>query len=87
MFIEWSEDDMKGVRITHKNGFVDNYDPVVTLKTLNGLFVVDNTYNTYKTPMSQVSRVESYDRILKVDEDFEDITWYEDINFETIWEL
>ena len=87
MNLQFEESENKGVRITHKNSFLDNYDPVVSLKMINGLFVVDNTYHTYTVPISNVSRVEIYDLVLKVDSDFEDITWYDDENFETVYEV
>lgn len=86
MNLEFTKEDMKGVRVVYKGGYVEDYDPVVSVNVLNGVMVVDNTYHKHTLHLNNISLVEMYDRVLKVDCDFDDITWYNDENYETIWE-
>lgn len=75
---------LKAVRVTKVYGDVEDYDPVISIKELNGVFYIDNSYHIYTHNIGIVSRIELYDRHYVEDED--DIGVWIDSNYETIYE-
>lgn len=75
---------LKAVRVTTVGGDVEDYDPVISIKEINGVFYIDNTYHTHSHSTTTVSRIELYDRHYVEYDD--DIYAWVDSNYETVYE-
>ncbi|MEG2707432.1 MAG: hypothetical protein RR959_08825 [Erysipelotrichaceae bacterium] len=76
---------MMGAYLHLKSGYVDSYDPVITLEITSTQVKINNACYDYVIELSDVLKIEMCKRNPQYDEDI-DILEYIDSDIVTIWE-
>lgn len=68
-----------------KDGYEDHYDPIIVLEIKEQEVVIDNSFNTYRIPLSSINKITMYKRT-PFDDYGIDCLSYEDHSHVVVWE-